>query len=407
MRSFTSMKTIDVKNQNKVSVLHYIYHKGITSRTDLVNDLGLSKPTVSQLVHELVLEGYLTKVGIGNSTTQGGKPPQLYDFNALRGAAVAIHIGISHIQGALVDLRLNVLERLEMSYDKEQPRQAMEAVVSIIGRLLSEAKGRPLPVFGIGVSVPGIVRSNSGTLINAVHLKQWSNMPIGRELEERFGLPVRVDNATRNIALAEKWAGLGRKLSTFITVQTVGGLGTGIFLNGSIYRGADDSGGEFGHTTVDFNGPACGCGNRGCWELYASHEAFTARLLELLPGCPDSLLARRLASGERLDLRLIGECRAAGDSFAREQAEQYAAYLGIGIVNLVNVFYPELIILQGHLKWLGDSFLEDIRKLVAGRAIASGGGTVRLAFSDFKEETKMIGAASLVVKEVIEGRHFQ
>lgn len=405
--TFSSMKSTDVKNQNKVSILRYVYTNGVTSRTDLVNGLGLSKPTVSLLVEELVREGYLCGVGMGNSKVQGGKPPKLFDFYAQRGAAIAVSIGISRIHGALVDLKLNVWKQMEVRYDKGQAEPSLATVSSVVRHMLQEAEQASVPVFGIGVSVPGIVQSKLGTLVNAAHLEHWSNIPIGPSLQEQFRLPVRVDNATRNIALAEKWAGLGQPLSTFITVQTVGGLGTGIFLNGTIYQGPGDSGGEFGHTTIDFNGPLCNCGNRGCWELYASHDALMKQIADSLAAGSSSLLAKRLNAGEPLDLKLLSECCSEGDAFSEQQVKRYAMHMGVGIVNLVNVFNPEMIILQGHLMLLGQSFLDEIRAVLDKRAIASGAKFVRLAFSNFKEETKIIGAAALIVKDVMEGKFFQ
>jgi predicted NBD/HSP70 family sugar kinase len=243
-------------------------------------------------------------------------------------------------------------------------------------------------------------------MVNSARLRSWGQVPLKSRLEEQFRLPVRVDNAPRNIALAEKWAGLGKQLSTFITLQADGGLGTGIFLDGKIYKGADESGGEFGHTTVDVNGPPCRCGNRGCWELYGSDEAFMKRVADGLADHQNSMLAEAVRAGTRLDLPLIGECCAQGDGFAREMEGEYASGLSVGLVNLVNVFNPEWIILQGQLKHLGSDFLHKVTEKVKERALYPGSDKVQIGFSAFAGDTKLIGAAALVVKEVMEGKYF-
>jgi predicted NBD/HSP70 family sugar kinase len=400
------MKPADMKSSNKKLILNYIYDNETVARPDLVGGLGLSKPTVSMLVWELQEEGYLLHAGEGDTGMQGGKRPQLYTFNALCGTAIAVNIGVARIQGALTDMRLNALKQIDAPYSEGDAQQALAGIVSVIRELLDEAAARKLAVFGIGVSAPGIVRSDTGVLINSARLRSWGQVPLKSRLEEQFRLPVRVDNAPRNIALAEKWAGLGKRLSTFITLQTDGGLGTGIFLDGKIYKGADDSGGEFGHTTVDVNGPPCRCGNRGCWELYGSNEAFMKRVEDGLALRGDSMLAAAVRAGSRLDLQLVGECCARGDRFARELVREHAEGLSVGMVNLVNVFNPEWIILQGQLKWLGPDFLEKITEKVKQRALYPGSDKVRIGFSGFVGDTKLIGAAALVVKEVMEGKYF-
>jgi predicted NBD/HSP70 family sugar kinase len=401
------MKPADMKTSNKKLILNYFYNNETVARPDLVGELGLSKPTVSMLVGELQDEGYLLHAGEGDTGQQGGKRPQLYTFNALCGTAVAVNIGVARIQGALTDMRLNSLKQIDAPYSEGDPQQAFTAMVGVIGELLEEASAHRLAVFGIGVSAPGIVRSESGVLVNSARLRSWGQVPLKSRLEEQFRLPVRVDNAPRNIALAEKWAGLGKHLSTFITLQADGGLGTGIFLDGKIYKGADESGGEFGHTTVDMNGPPCRCGNRGCWELYGSDEAFMKRVADGLELHSDSMMAGAVRSGARLDLPLVAECVARGDRLARQLVEEYADGLSVGLVNLVNVFNPEWIILQGQLRLLGPDFLRMVTEKVKERALYPGSDKVRIGFSGFAGDTKLIGAAALVVKEVMEGKYFR
>jgi predicted NBD/HSP70 family sugar kinase len=400
------MKPADMKNSNKRLILNYIYDHETVARPDLVGGLGLSKPTVSMLVWELQEEGYLLHAGEGGTGLQGGKRPQLYSFNALCGTAVAVNIGVARIQGALTDMRLNALKQIDIPISEGDAQQALDGIFHVIRELNGEAEARKLAVFGIGVSAPGIVRSDTGVMINSARLRSWGQVPLKSRLEEQFRLPVRVDNAPRNIALAEKWAGLGKRLSTFITLQTDGGLGTGIFLDGKIYKGPDEGGGEFGHTTVDLNGPPCRCGNRGCWELYGSNEAFMKRVEERLADRDDSMLTAAVRAGARLDLPLVGQCCDRGDGFAREMAEEYAEGLSVGLVNLVNVFNPEWIILQGHLKRLGEDFLRMVTDKVKKRALYPGSDKVRIGFSGFAGDTKLIGAAALVVKEVMEGKYF-
>lgn len=408
MPKLTASRPANLKHDNRNAILQHVYHHDIISKPDICKSLGMSKPTVSMLVDELVNENVLVVLGRGNSTTQGGKRPLLYTFNATVGLVIALHIGIEKVRGALVDLKTNLHSRIELPLHHTQAGDAVEhALVTIdsaVNRLITHARALKSPVLGIGVSAPGVVESHKGILVRAIHLENWSEVPIGPRLESEFHLPVWVDNESRNTALAEKWFGVGKSLNTFITVQTRDGIGTGIMQDGATYRGLDFSAGEFGHTTIDINGPLCRCGNRGCWELYGSEQALLTSTAADLPLHPATLLAKRIHTGEALTIQMMGDAYQGGDEFTVQQVDAYALRLAAGLINLVNAFNPEAIILHDNLSVFGPRFLDHLSAIVQKSALRSAANRVTIQYAEFVQDTAIIGAATLVIKEFVEGR---
>ncbi|MCF8566678.1 ROK family transcriptional regulator [Alicyclobacillus tolerans] len=396
----------DLKNENRAAILRYVYDNGVTSKPDISKSLGISKPTVSALVDELVAEHWLEPYGVGTSTTQGGKPPILYRFNSRAGSVIGLHLGVDTLESAVVDLEMNLLVRSRIRYSRSDVIKALDTISSAIQSLVDKSRELGIEVLGIGVSAPGVIQSRKGVLVKATHLQGWVDVPIGPYLSEQFELPVWVDNESRNSALAEQWFGAGRDLNTFVTLLTKGGIGAGIIANGAIYRGVDDSAGEIGHTTIDIHGPTCQCGNQGCWELYASEgallERFTQALQRERPAALTALL-ERIEDGETLTIDDLVTPYLGKEPFTLAQLKDYAYFLGVGITSLVNVFNPEVVFLHGNLSGFGEQLLEDIERIVKSRALSLPAKRVRVKYSRFGNGMTVIGAATLVIREVIDG----
>ncbi|WP_127589149.1 ROK family transcriptional regulator [Paenibacillus koleovorans] len=402
MKPNSSYKPADLKNENQSSILQYVYRQGAQSIPGIAGALGMSKPTATALVDELVRKAYFKESGIGVSE-KAGKRPKLYDFNPRAGAVLALHLGVKTLQSALFDLKLTSLASNTAAVNTEDIASTFELVSAEVERQLTQARAMKIPVLGIGVSVPGVIEAKQGILVSAAHMEQWHEVPIGDYLRERFPLPVWVDNESRNGALAEKWFGAGVESSHFISIQTKEGIGTGIILNGDVYGGLDNSAGEFGHTTIDLHGPVCRCSNIGCWELYAEEGSFLTRVKEAVKQVPDSNLHRRLETESPLTFELLAECQSEGDSFVHEQLAEYAFYMATGIINIINILNPELVILQGDIRQLGQPFLRQIESIVQKRTLVPSNRRVQFRFSSFQEDSKILGAATLAIRTIIGG----
>jgi len=404
MTKIAASRPSDLKHENRAAILRYVYDRDVFTKPDIYNYLQISKPTVSLLIDELVTEGVLSIVGRGNSTTLGGKRPLLYTLNAKIGFVIALHIGVDRLSAALMDLRLNVQVQSDQPFPREHVTSGMQQLISVVKQLTEQASALEIPVFGIGISAPGVVESQKGILLNPINLEGWTGLPLASELITHFSLPVWVDNESRNVAMAEKWFGIGKSLDTFITVQTRDGIGTGIVHNGTTYRGLDFSAGEFGHTTIDVNGPTCRCGNNGCWELYASELALLASTASIHSSNSDALHNNSLHQGNDAKMLMLGNLYLQRDPHTVALVDLYAQRLAVGLVNLVNAFNPEAIILHGNLFAFGQPFLDRLNSMVQRSALHPAARRVKIQCTDFLHEAALVGAASLVIREIVEGR---
>lgn len=397
----------DLKTENKAAILKYVYQNDVTTKSDIAKNLGISKPTASGIVDELVDEKWVKVAGIGESTTRGGKPPVLLRFNPVIGSVIGLHISEGELNGALFDLEMNVLHTKRQRYRRSDDiPDVLHSIHSVIRDLIDYSKVLNIRLFGIGISAPGVIEARTGTIVKSANFEEWNDIPLGARVSAEFDLPVRVDNEARNSAVAEQWFGQGRNLQTFITLRTKGGIGTGLVVNGQVYEGLDDSAGEFGHTTIDMNGPVCKCGNHGCWEVYASEKAFLRRFTEaLLSNRPSSLksLIEKCDNGGELDIADLAPWYLRRDPFVQEKINQHAFYIGVGVANLVNLFNPERVLLDGQLTVFEDGFIEEITRVVKERALSLPANRVVLSYSSFEDEIALVGAGALMVRDLIEG----
>lgn len=246
-----------------------------------------------------------------------------------------------------------------------------EAVLDAIADLAVEVAGvRPLAAVGVGV--PGLV-DRDGVLRFAPNLPGVTGLPVRAELERRLGVPVRVDNDATCAAWAERVMGAATGLDDVVLITLGTGIGGGVITGGRLTRGANGFAGEVGHIVVDRDGPSCPCGQRGCWERFASGSGL-ARLARTAAAKGEADAVLELAGGD-YDAILgehVAAAAAAGDLQARALVAELGWWIGLGLANLANVLDPEAFIVGGGLVAMGDLLLEPVRvafaELLQGRA---------------------------------------
>ena len=225
---------------------------------------------------------------------------------------------------------------------------------------------------------PGLVEAQTGTLLRAPNLG-WSEIAVADELASRFGgLAVRADNEANLAALAEHWQGVARDLENFVCVFGEVGVGGGIFIDGELFRGAHGYGGEFGHITVDPDGPRCKCGSNGCLETFVGQEAI-ARRAGIAVGAGGRArsvtkeLVRRAESGDPAVLASLAEA---------------GRYLGIGLASAVNLFDVGVVVLGGCLGPLAPWLADDVSEVLGERVLSSAWSGCEVRASEFGEERR-------------------
>lgn len=202
-------------------------------------------------------------------------------------------------------------------------------------------------IAGIGVAAPGPLDYRTGLIID-VPMMGWKNFPLGDYLKEEFGVPVYIENDGNLGALAEANLGVakGENVVLYQTIST--GCGGGIAINGEIYHGRNGFAGEFGHVSIDFSGPKCGCGGSGCFELYASGTAMNNRMKRDIRSGIKSLAFETIGyNPEKVNGKILDDAAELGDPYAISMLQQEGYYIGVGLANLINLFDPDVIVLAG------------------------------------------------------------
>ncbi|MCF2937716.1 ROK family protein [Paenibacillus alkaliterrae] len=368
-----------IKKINTSIVLEAVLKHAPLSRAQISELTGLNKATVSSLVQDLIDSHLVLEIGPGQSS--GGRKPVILLFNGTAGYAVGIDLGVNYIRGLLVDLEGNVIAEHQRSLKKHDAAFTLGQLEECIGLLMNEAPESPYGIVGIGVGVPGIV-DDKGAILFAPNLK-WREVPLQKQLEERFGIPVTIDNEANAGAQGEQKYGAGRGIPNQIYVSVGIGIGTGIILNKELYKGGSGFSGELGHLSIEYDGKPCSCGNRGCWELYASENALLERAAPLGFESLEELLLAASAGDERVR----GLIRSIGD------------YLGAGIANIVNVFNPNVVIIGNRMSRAAEWLEPAVQAAVDRRALPYHRERMRILFAELQEQSAVRGAAYYAISK--------
>ena len=271
---------------------------------------------------------------------------------------VGIDVGGTKIAGGVVDEDGKILATAR----RESPATDTDAIERNIDDLVRELRG-DYDIVAVGVGAAGFVDVRRATVVFAPNLA-WRDEPLKDDLERLIGLPVVIENDANAAAWGEFTFGAGEDVADLMLVTVGTGVGGGIVLNGELHRGAFGVAAEIGHMRVVPDGRICGCGNRGCWEQYASGSALVRDTRE--QAGQGSLIARSLldlAGGNVDDITgpLITEAARAGDSFAREQLALLGRWLGEGIASLTAVLDPAVVVIGGGVSEAGDLLLDPVR----------------------------------------------
>ncbi len=386
---------------NSSAVLDVIQRRRGISRAELATVTGLTQAAISKIVADLIAIGLVVEEG--QSVSAGGRPPVRLTINAEATHVIGIDLARSGIQGVLVDLNGQIHHRVAVGSRLAQAADVtLERLTILTAELLSWAQAHDRQVAGIGIGAPGPLNAEEGVILAPPNFPLWRNVPVRQIVEERFGLPVRLDNDANAQALAEGRFGAGQAFSSFIYIAVGTGVGAGLIIHGALHRGAHHVEGELGHTTVEAAGPRCSCGNRGCLELYTSTPAVVATAVAALHRGEHSLISE--LAGGRLDqvtIYTIAQAARAGDQLALRILEQVAVYLGVGVVNAINLLGPEAVILgREDIQACGELLLEPIRTTVAERCFAMAAEHVQILPAQLGDDAPAIGAACLVLEDL-------
>ncbi len=240
-------------------------------------------------------------------------------------------------------------------------------VVKMAQLVRSMEEAAKVRVKAVGIGAPGVIDGEGGLVVHWSNYN-WEDKPLAKDLSEKLGVPVKLTNDANAAALGEATFGAGKNYrdSIFITLGT--GVGSGIILNGKVFEGSHGAGAEAGHMVLEVGGIPCACGRRGCFEQYASASALIRDTKRAMFENRESLMWTLVGGDpEKVDGKTAFTAARERDAAAQKVVKNYVMYLGEGILNLINIFRPQAIIIGGGVSNEGETLLQPLRKYVSER----------------------------------------
>lgn len=385
---------------NRFLVINSLRQKRLLSRVDLSRQLGLTPAAITHITSELIEEGYIREHG--PTTSSRGRRPVLLELSS--SAAYAIGIDLQHLNrlgAAIVNLECESLYQVERPIPETTTAAITGEIRAAVNELLAASLIPRQAIFGVGISFPGIVDYEAGTVLRATSIG-WENVPLRTQIQQALDLPVYLDNESNVAALGEYWYGQADVPPDFVFISVGRGVGSGLMMAGQLHRGIHGSAGEFGHMIMEPGGPVCRCGARGCLEAFISEPAILAWVeAQVKQGRPFQLEHPPRRPRE------LYEAANKGDPLAREAVQLMGHYLGLAISNLVNFFNPGAVVIGGNVWRVSQLLLQEVRQTVSAHAITASARKTRIVPSSLGPDTAIIGAATLVLEEMFQAPVFQ
>ena len=332
-----------LREANRARIVESLKRHGHLTQVELAGATGLSAATISNIVKEL------SGVGVVNTaaTSRSGRRAVEVTLARRQGLVAGLHISKRHLRVAISDVDRTVVAENHLPlaadhrYDREMDRAAL-----LIGDMVEALDASLSDVLVLGMALPHPINPASGVISTPGLMRGWDGVAIAESMSERIQLPVFVDTEANLGGLAELRSGAARGFTSSVYIRVGYSIGGCLLLNGSPYRGGSGRAGEVGHVMIDPHGPLCGCGNRGCLEVFASGPA----LLELFRGDPGIHRLR--------DLLLRAE---AGDSGARRAIADAGRHIGAAAATVSALFDPELVVIGGEMAEAGELLLAPLR----------------------------------------------
>ncbi len=379
-----------IRNFNKHAAVDLIRFAGKgLSRTDLAEEMGLTRAAVTIIINDLISSGIIVETE--SRTTSSGRRPVVLEINPNHGLVAAIDMGAMHLSVALGDFSARILEEVEVNFKIEDgPEKCLHDADQVLKELLGKRGLTPSDLAGVGVGVPGPVIAERGMVMAPPIMPGWDKFAIRTTLEKQWKTAITLNNDAELGALGEWAYGAGRGERNLAFIKVGSGIGAGLMINQQIYGGTTGSAGEIGHLTVDENGPLCMCGNHGCLEAFAGGHAIASQATKLVASGKRTLLSEK--SFGSLTAQDVAEAARRGDLPAQEILKRSGTYIGIAIAGLINLFNPSTVIIGGGVAQVGDLLTGPIRQAVRERSLRASEHVVKITTAMLGRRSSLIGA---------------
>jgi predicted NBD/HSP70 family sugar kinase len=386
-----------LKKNNRRLVLDLLRKSGGLTIPEISKETMVSKTTIIKIIDHFTGTGIVLFEGKGESTGEGGKRPGIFKFNERYGYAMGFHIFPDELFAAITDLNSTILSSLSIPLERDENiNTVIDKIITSHERLMEKEGIDPEKCIGLGIGLPGIIDIDKGIVHTSPRFPSWG---IGAEFRDillsklKLKTPVLIDNEGRFQVFAEKIKGLAREKKNIISIEAGIGLVAGIIVKDEIKRGAHFLAGEIGHMIINPNDQEeCLCGGRGCFEVMVS----TNRLLK---NAKESYREYRGTTS----IQEIFNAANSGDMPARHLMDEVIRWFAIAISNIIVMYDPDIIIIQGIYTKAGNYFIRNLRRKVNDVALLKIKKDVDIEYSGFGKERCVLGSASYVIAEYFKG----
>lgn len=377
-----------LRQSNRGRIIDVLRQSGASSRAEVARVTGLSRSTVSTVVTDLIAAGIVREEAETRPARGGaGRPAVAITLDPSAGAALGIDMAFDGVRVIVTDLAHRVIEesRVAAPLETMDAEQVLRAAADTARDVLAAAGVAPARVVGAAASVPSPIDPHTGVLGAESVIPSLAGVGVDARLSELLGMPVRTDNDANLCALAEFLWGRAPGHRDMVYLKLSRGIGSGLMLGGTLYRGVHGGAGELGHSPIVPEGPPCRCGNRGCLETVAG----TGPLVDLC--------ASRL--GGRLSVEAVVEMAGAGDTICRRALRDVGSVVGTALASTINLLNPSLVVIGGEME-VAFRFLETpIREAMDRAAIHRSAADAVVIPGTLGRRAEALGAVALVLRE--------
>lgn len=404
MISIKKQKTL--KQTNRKVILNILRNSGEISVLDLSREVNLSKPTIMTIINHYLKKGLVVNVGKGDSTEEGGKKPNIYKFNENGGYAIGMIISANRLASIITDLKSKILYKNSVPLKtNEEFGNVLEKIAYLYNNLTNSTGIDKGKIVGLALGAYGITNYNSGEVIFSPHFPSWGkNLNLKEKILEKIPdkITVIVDNHSRFQVFAEKILGLGKEKNNVVAIQAGKGLVAGVIIEDEIKRGNHYLIGEIGHMVVDPEArEICACGGKGCFEAMVTTNRILRMAREKYKDYTDSIIFKKNDS-DNIDIDDIFDASNKGDKLALELINDAINWFGIGISNIILMYDPQIVIIQGIFTRAGEYFIESLKEKINKISLFSIKRKTEIKYSKLGDKAGVLGAASYVLSKYFE-----
>ncbi len=310
---------------------------------------------------------------------------------------IGIDLGGTNIVAGVVDDNYAIVATSKCKTACPRPAEEIVADMARVAKEAVQKAGITMKdVRGVGVGSPGVCNKETGVVERANNLG-FINLPMCSMLEELLGVKVAIENDANAAALGEFKAGAAKGTNSCVCITLGTGVGGGVIIDGKVFSGSNFAGAELGHTVINVGGEPCSCGRKGCWETYASATALVRQTRRAMEADKDSKMWEIAGSLENVDGRTAFDAMRAGDAAGTAVVDAYIYYIAVGLVDMINIFQPDILCVGGGICKEGDTLLVPLKKYIeAERYSQNTEKQTVLSVAKLGNDAGVIGAACLI-----------